>query len=132
MGQKTGLFDVTMGAPDGTKIYEFVGPMIIHEVQKQFPQLNIGLYQDDGLYVHENVPGPKLDSIRKKLHKTFKELGLRITVEINKKQVNFLDVTLYITSRTYKPYRKPNDKQLYINVESNHQCACDICIVIHS
>ena len=118
--KKTGLFDVTMGAPDGAEICEFVGLMIINEVQKQFPQLNFGLYRDDGLCVHENIPGPKLDSIRKKLHETFKELGLRITVEINKKQVHFLDVTLDITSRTYKPYRKPNDKPLYINVESNH------------
>ena len=33
---------------------------------------------------------------------------------------NFLDVTFDLTHGTYKPYRKPNDKPLYINCSSIH------------
>ena len=34
--------------------------------------------------------------------------------------VNFLDVTLDLSNESYKPYRKPNDKPLYVHVDSNH------------
>ena len=89
-------------------------------MKNHFPELNIGLYRDDGLAVHEKLSGPKLDSIRKKLHAVFKDLGLRITVETNKKYVDFLDVSFNINDRSHAPYRKPNDRPLYINVDSNH------------
>ena len=35
-------------------------------------------------------------------------------------QVDFLDVTLRLKDGSYRPYRKPNDKPLYINKLSNH------------
>ena len=34
--------------------------------------------------------------------------------------MNFLDVTLDLTNESHKPYRKPNDRPLYVHVESNH------------
>ena len=34
--------------------------------------------------------------------------------------VNFLDVTLNLTSGTHQPYNKPNDHPVYINTKSNH------------
>ena len=36
------------------------------------------------------------------------------------KAVSFLDVTLYLTTGKYQPYRKPDNNPLYINVPSNH------------
>ena len=36
------------------------------------------------------------------------------------KIVNFLDITLDLTSEKYQPYKKPNDDTLYINSHSNH------------
>ena len=33
---------------------------------------------------------------------------------------NFLDITLNLTTESYKPYRKPNDQPLYIDKYSNH------------
>jgi len=41
-------------------------------------------------------------------------------VQTNLTAVNFLDVNLNLTSGLYKPYRKPNDKPVYINRLSNH------------
>ena len=34
--------------------------------------------------------------------------------------MNFLDVTLDLTTGKYKPYNKPGSVPLYINVKSNH------------
>jgi hypothetical protein len=50
----------------------------------------------------------------------FKDNGLKITIDANKKIVNFLDVTLDLNKRTHEPYLKPNNKPLYVHNESNH------------
>ena len=47
-------------------------------------------------------------------------MGLKITIEANKKVVNFLDVTLNLNNGKYMPYNKPNNNPLYINKKSNH------------
>ena len=109
-----------MGALDGAEVCELVGLLLLEEIRKRFPELNFGLYRDDGLAVHRQIPGPRQDSIRKELHKMFAEFGLRINVETNQMQVNFLDTTLDLCNESYAPYRKPNDTPLYINVKSNH------------
>ena len=45
---------------------------------------------------------------------------LSIVCETNLKIVNFLDVALDLTTGKYKPYNKPGNIPLYINVKSNH------------
>ena len=45
---------------------------------------------------------------------------MRITIQLNLRTVNFLDVTFNLCNGKYYPYRKPNDKPLYINRLSNH------------
>ena len=50
----------------------------------------------------------------------FNSFGLKITVETNKKVVNFLDITFNLHNGTFQPYRKPNDEPLYIHSQSNH------------
>ena len=52
--------------------------------------------------------------------KSFNHMGLRITIQTNLKTANFLEVTLNLCNGKYCPYRKPNDKPLYINRLSNH------------
>ena len=49
------------------------------------------------------------------------ELKPNITSETNLKIVNFLDVTLNFNTKTYEPYKKPNNNPLHININSNHQ-----------
>ena len=34
--------------------------------------------------------------------------------------MQFLDIELDLTNNTYRPYKKPNDNPMYINVNSNH------------
>ena len=43
-----------------------------------------------------------------------------LSVFANKKTINFLDVTFDLTSETYKPFMKPNNKLLYVHRQSNH------------
>ena len=62
-----------------------------------------------------------MEQIRKELFELFKKHGLKITIEPpNLSQVNFLDVTLDLQRELFKPYRKPNDRPLYVHKLSNH------------
>ena len=50
----------------------------------------------------------------------FANNNLRITVEANKKTVNFLDVTLDLTTERFKPYSKPATTPQSVFSRSNH------------
>ena len=77
------------------------------------------LYRDDGLGILRNTSQPEADRKRKNIIKIFKECGLSITCQINKKIVAFLDVRFNLKQQTYKPYRKANNEPLYFNKQSN-------------
>ena len=61
-----------------------------------------------------------LDKMRKDFSKIIGELGLQITAQSNLKIVNYLDVTLNLSTGKFCPYRKPDNYPLYINAKSNH------------
>ena len=113
-------FDVTMGSFDGAEVCELVGLFILNSLSEIIDKNHSGLYRDDGLIVQQNKNGHELDQSRKKIVDIFKKIGFQIDIEINLKIVNFLDVTFNLTDNSYKPYKKPNDRLLYINTESNH------------
>ena len=81
---------------------------------------NIGLYRDDGLAIVANATGQKLNNLRKRIVALFKAEGLSITIETDLIETDFLDVTFNLSNNKYYPYRKPNNKPLYINAKSNH------------
>ena len=118
--KKTSLHDVTMGSYDGCELCELVGLLILKKMSDSFPELNFGLYRDDGLAIHRRIPGPRLERIKKDIIGLFRDLGLKITIETGLFVVNFLDTTLNLKDETHAPFRKPNDKPLYINARSNH------------
>ena len=66
------------------------------------------------------MSGSMAERAKKDIAKSFNDLNLRITIQTNLKTVNFLDVTLNLCNGKYYPYRKPNDRPLYINRLSNH------------
>ena len=45
---------------------------------------------------------------------------LEITIEANKKTIDFLDVSLDLSTQKYHPYLKPGNTPIYINSKSNH------------
>ena len=114
----TTLFDVTMGSYDGAETCELVGCFLLAQL-KQIQGINIGLYRDDGLAVMSQTPS-KIEKVKKEICKIFAKNGLRVTIEANKKVVNFLDVTLDLTTGKFKPYSKPANHPLYVHSKSNH------------
>ena len=101
------------------EVCELVGLYILHKLTSAFPDGNIGLYRDDGLAIFKNINTRSCDNVRKKFSEILGNLGLKITVQSNLKVVNYLDVTLNLTTGKYYPYRKPGNNPLYINANSN-------------
>ena len=116
----SGVFDITTGAYHGAEVCELVGLFLLNEMHIKFPQLNFGIYRDDGLGEHRRLPGPDLERMKKGIIALFKSHGLRITIATNLRQADFLDADLNLEQETYAPYRKPNSAPLYINKQSNH------------
>ena len=115
-------FDVPMGSYDGAEVCELVGLFLLNKITSKnaiFSKCDVGLYRDDGLAVRRGS-GRTLDKDRQTLTKLFREEGLEITVETNIKSTDYLDVVFDLEKGTHRPYRKPNDTPLYINVNSNH------------
>lgn len=117
--QKKGetTFDVTMGSYDGAETCELVGSFLLSQLQDL--NINVGLYRDDGLATTNTTPRDT-ENIKKEICRIFNRNGLRITIEANKKIINFLDVTLNLNNSTYQPYTKPNTTLQYVHRESNH------------
>ena len=117
--QKKGntAFDVTMGSFDGAETCELVGSFLLSQLQNL--DINIGLYRDDGLAISNSTPR-ETENIKKEICRVFNRNGLRITIEANKRIVDFLDVTLNLNNNTYQPFTKPNTTLQYVHCESNH------------
>ena len=120
--KKTGdeQFDVTMGSYDGAEVCELVGLYLLSKLSVVFGRDSGGLYRDDGLAAISSRSGRRLDQLRKQIVQLFKSEGLAITIEINLVSTDFLDVMFNLDTSKYSPYRKPNNKPLYINTKSNH------------
>ena len=109
-----------MGSFDGAEISKLVGLYIQSNLENILPKTNFGLYRDDGLILLRNLNGQQMDKKRKAIIKIFKDIGFSIDIQTNLKEVDFLDVTLNLQNGTHHPYKKPNDKLLYIHSLSNH------------
>ena len=113
-------FDVTMGSFDGAEICELVGLYIQSNLETILPKTNFGLYRDDGLILLRKPNGQQMDEKRKIIIKSFKDIAFSVDIQTNLKEVDFLDITLNLQNDTYRPYMKPNDKLLYIQLLLNH------------
>ena len=109
-----------MGCYDGAEISELLGIYFQNELCKLMSKKHFGLYWDDARGTLRNTFGPEADRKRESIVKIFKECGLSITCEVNKKIVDFLDVRFNLNEQTYEPYRKPSNEPVYINIRSNH------------
>jgi len=78
----------------------------------------IGLYRDDWLAVSHGPPHTT-ERIKKEICKLFANKKLEITIEANKKLVNYLDVTLDLNPRKHYPFMKPGNVPCYVQAKSN-------------
>ena len=71
---------------------------------------------------HSTIIPKEIENAKKHICKIFSDHNLKITIEANKKCVNYLDVTLTdLRSASFKPYMKPGNTSQYISVvNSNH------------
>ena len=114
-------FDVPIGCFDGAGVCDLTGLYIVSKIKTLFENQNdVGLHRDDSLGILQNFSGLQNERVRKEIIKTFKVCGLSITTKTNLKVVHFLDIELDLINNTYRSYKKPNDKPMYINVNSNH------------
>ena len=109
-----------MGSNDGSEICELTGIYISSQLSNILPQVDIGLYRDDGLTLLRNTIGQLTDRISKNVTNLFKEIGFKIEIETNLKIANFSDVTFNLGNNTYRPYRKPNDNLTFILLQTTH------------
>ena len=49
----------------------------------------------------------------------FKNIDFKFEIVTNWTEVDFLDVTFNQENNIYRPYKKPNDELIYIDVSSN-------------
>ena len=80
----------------------------------------MGIYPDDELLILRGSNGQKTDKTRKNIIEIFKNIGFKINIVTNLTDVNFLDVIFNLTNGTFRHYKKPNDKLLYIHTSSNN------------
>ena len=115
-----GQFDVAMGSYDGAETCEAVVCYLLSKLAKKLgKQVSVGCYRDDGLAICYGTPR-EIENHKKEICKIFQENGLKITIEANKKVIDYLDITLDLTRNTYSPYMKPGNRPTYINIHSNH------------
>ena len=81
------------------------------------PYFDVTLRSFDGAELCQLVDLYILQILGEKYGKHF---NLSITCETDLKSVNFLDITLNLTTGKYQPYNKPDNNPLYINILSNH------------
>ena len=118
--KKNSAFDVTVGSFDGAEVCELVDAFLLSELSQHKDQSSVGLYRDDGLAVVRDMSGSAADRLRKTIATVFQQHGLKITIDVNMRVVDFLDVTLNLDTGKYKPFRKPNNTPLYLSTRSNH------------
>ena len=86
---------------DGTETWKLEEIYIQHKLCMLMNNKDFVLYRNDGLGILRNTSGPDADRERKTIIKIFKECGLSITCQVNKKIVDFLDVRFNL--QTNKP-----------------------------
>ena len=101
-------FDVAQGGFDSAEVCDLVGLFLLDEVKKAKLNMNAGIFRDDGLGVSSATPR-EVERIKKSICGGYKKHGLSLTVDANKKSVQFLDVELDLMNESYKPFTKPND-----------------------
>ena len=92
---------------------------VLHLLFSKFNKDQVDLYRDDGLAAFE-LSGPQSDKARKEIIQTFKECGLRVTVEILLHQTDSIDFTFDLPTGCYWPLRKPCNEPLDIHTKSIH------------
>lgn len=61
----------------------------------------VGLYHDDSFPICKATP-KEIEKTKQQVSQVFKSTGLKITIDVDKKIVNFLDVTFNLKNSSYR------------------------------
>ncbi len=92
---------------------------ILSQLDGKIGNAKLGIYRDDGLVVSHGTPR-QIENVKKKICEIFAKKHLKITIEANKKSIDYLDLTLNLETGKHAPYLKPGNIPQYVNTKSNH------------
>ncbi len=92
-----------MGAFDGPEVCDLIGLFSLHKIKQRLPTEVVGLYRDNGLGLSRRA-GQGGYIIERDRHRIFNDLGLKLTVEVNLKRVDFLDGMLDLNTGSTSSY----------------------------
>ena len=81
------LFEVAMGAYDGSEVCLIVGLFLLNNLANKFYKNDFDLHRDDGLVILKNVNAHREDQTRKEFYQLFKENGLPLEIQCNLKTI---------------------------------------------
>ena len=111
-------FDVAQGSFDGAETTDLVGLFLLEKL-RELEEVDKGLYRDDMLGVTK-LHGKEAEKLKQKISTIFKAHNLTVKVEVNKRVVNYLNVTLNLMDGSHRDFMKPGQVIDYVHVESNH------------
>ena len=115
-----------MGSYDGAEVCELVGLYILHKLTSGetpiFEKENCGIYRDDGLAINKEKGSRRIaeKDLKKKLDPIFDSENLEIKIEPITQVTDYLDIKFNLLKHVHEPFRKENDKPMYLNVKSDH------------
>ena len=106
-----------MGAWDGAESTDLIGLFLLS--QTQHLGMVMGKFRDDGLAISWLTPR-ETENAARKLREIYSSHGLKLDVIVNQTVVDYLDITLDLSTGLHAPYMKPNDVKNYVHKMSNH------------
>ena len=98
-------------------VYIYCIVYFLYSIGEKLNKDKIGLQRDDGVGCCKNNNGHQNDKTRKELIKIFQIHGLKLQTKCNLKGIDYLDITFDLNTRSYRPYKKPNNDTRYINAK---------------
>ena len=95
--------------------YANFGNFLVHKLFGKYERKNVALYCNEALAIFTNVTWSVSEEIRKYFYKWFRYQDLEITIQCNRKVMNFQGVTLNLENSTHRPYLKDSNKIIYVN-----------------
>ena len=95
--------------------YANFGSFLVHKLSGKYERKNLALCRNEALTIFKNVTWSDPEEIRKYFYILFRYQGLKLTMQCNRKVMNFLGATLNLENSTYRPYLKDSNKIIYVN-----------------
>ena len=101
-----------MGTCDGAQVYKLVGRFLIPQISDKYNKKDIALNRDDGLSFSKTKVVHKREN-KERFSKNFPENDLFIIIKRSVKITDYLNATLNLLNKTYKPCSEPSNEISY-------------------